>query len=95
MGSPLALTSGSIVQKTFQTMEASSPTDATVTIDNGLRVAMSAIVDLKRNQNFSFLFGSNSACLDRCERPFLTSGGVGALSTLPSVRRGNGARMLC
>ena len=76
-------------------MEASSPTDAKVTIDNRPRVAMSAIVYLKRNQNFSFLFGSNSACLDRCEYPFLTSGGVRALSTLHPVRRGNGARTLC
>lgn len=62
-------------------MEASSPTDAKVTIDNRPRVAMSATVYLKRNQNFSFLFGSNSACLDRCEYPSLTSGGVSALST--------------
>ena len=53
-GGGLALTSGSIVQETFQTMGASSPTDATVTIGNGLRVAMSTIVYLKCKSELLF-----------------------------------------
>lgn len=75
----LAVASGcaTVVHGTTQTIGvASSPTGARVTINNGQQVTTPNTVDLKRNQNHTFVFEKDGYCSDSFALTSTTSGWV-------------------